>query len=263
MKKVLGICGDSFMASDLPNRKDGSYGNHFSEVLGRMLDCQVVTYARGGCSNFTIRLQMDEIIKHNPHHVIIGTTTPDRLEVPINDLTVSNPWDKWNNHKFTPKNGLYNVYYSSFENQSVNHTGFNEITPTVYSQNLTGLIGTDDQDVWITPNKILDKEMSRAVRGYFQYMYDMRLKLQQDTWIISEGIYKFLSMNIDFSLITPNIDGDYFSYCSDNVIPNGHILNPWTHYGMDTTSKNSFHISNKSSQTLAELWYDKLKDKFM
>ena len=263
MKKVLGICGDSFMASDLPDKRNGAYGKHFSEVLGRMLDCEVVTYARGGCSNFTIRLQMDEIIKHNPHHVIIGTTTPDRFEVPINDITVSNPWDKWSNSQFNPKHGLYNVQYSSFENQSVNHKGFNKITPTIYSQSLTGVIGNSDEIMWITPKDTLSKEMTSVVRDYFQYMYDMQLKRLQDTLIISEGIYKFLSMNIDFSLITPQIDGNYFSHCMDNIIPINHILNPWTHYELDKTSKNSFHVSNERSIILAELWYDKLKDKFI
>lgn len=262
MRKVLGICGDSFMASDLPDREFGSYGKHFSEILGKMLDCEVVTFARGGVSNFAIRLQMDEIIKYNPHHVIIGTTTPDRFEIPVEDLTVSKPWDKWSNGKFNPKNGIYNIVYEGFENQSINHIGFNKITPTFHSQNLTGFMSSDEDNMCISPNKTISNQMSKVVRGYFQCMYDMHLKLQQDTWIISEGTYMFMSKNIDFSLITPQINGDYFSYCSENVIPNGHILNPWTHYGFDTTSKNSFHISNEASQTLAELWYDRLKHKF-
>ena len=262
MKKVLGICGDSFMSSDLPDREFGSYGKHFSEVLGKMLDCNVVTFARGGVSNFAIRLQMDEIVKHNPHHVIIGTTTPDRFEIPIEDLTVNNPWDKWSNGKFNPLNGIYNVVYEGFENQSVKHRGFKKITPTVYSQSLTGVVGSDEENMWIGPNKTLSKEMSKVIRDYFQYMYDMHLKLQQDTWIISEGTHMLMSKNIDFSLITPQINGNYFTHCMDNIIPNGHILNPWTHYEMNKTCKTSFHISVEASQTLAELWYERLKDKF-
>lgn len=250
------------MASDLPDKKDGAYGKHFSEILGKMLDCKVVTFARSGCSNFAIRLQIDEIIKHNPHYIIIGTTTPDRFEVPINDLTVSNPWDKWSNSQFNPINGLYNVHYTSFENQSVNHKGFKKITPTIYSQSLTGAVGTNEENIWITPKDTLSKEMTGVIRDYFQYMYDMELKLLQDTWIISEGTYKLLSMNIDFSLITPQINGNYFSHCSDRIIENGHILNPWTHYEMDKSSNNSFHVSDQRSAILAELWYEKLKDKF-
>ena len=262
MRKVLGICGDSFMASDLPDKRNGAYGKHFSEILGKMLDCNVVTFARVGCSNVAIRLQMDEIVKHNPHHVIIGTTTPDRFEIPVNDLSVDTPWDKWSNGQFNPLNGVYNVVYNGFECQSTKHRGFNRITPTIYSQSLTGAIDTDEENIWITPTKTLNKEMSSAVRTYFQYMYDMRLKLQQDTWIISEGTHMLMSKNVDFSLITPQINGDYFTHCMDNIIPNGHILNPWTHYEMDKTSKNSFHVSDERSIILAELWYNKLKDKF-
>jgi hypothetical protein len=262
MKKVLGICGDSFMSSDLPDRKDGAHGKHFSEILGKMLDCDVVTYARGGCSNFTIRLQMDEIIKHNPHHVIIGTTTPDRIEIPMDDLSVVNISDKWEKHNFKPSNGLYNINYDGFENQSTNHDGFTKIKPSMYSQTLSSLCSILEDHIWVSSKHQLDKDKSNAIREYFHYLYDMEHKRLQDTFIISEGVYKFLSMNIDFSLITPQINGDYFSHCKDRIIENGHILNPWTHYGMNNTSKNSFHLSNQASQTLAELWYEKLKDKF-
>lgn len=263
MRKVLGICGDSFMASDLPDRKDGAYGKHFSEILGKMLDCEVVTFARSAVSNFTIRLQMDEIIKFNPHHVIIGTTTPDRFEIPVNNLSVDTPWDKWSNTEFNPVNGIYNVVYDGYENQSQNHKGFKDVKPTIHSQTLTGIIGKDGESIRLTHIDTLNEEMSKVVRDYFQYIYDMRLKLQQDTWIISEGTHMLMSKNVDFSLITPIIDSNYFTHCMDNVIPNGHDLNPWTHYGLDTTSKNSFHLSDERSIILAELWYDKLKDKFL
>lgn len=263
MKKVLGICGDSFMASDLPNIEGGAYGKHFSEVLGKMLNCDVVTFARRAISNFGIRLQMDEIVKYNPHHVIIGTTTPDRFEIPVNNLSVSKSWDKWYNSEFIPYNGIYNIVYDGFDNQSQNHKGFRNISPTIYSQNLTGALSTDGEKVWITPKETLSKEMSDAIRQYFQYFYDMRLKLHQDTLIISEGVYMLMSNNIDFSLITPNIDGNYFSHCKDKVIELNHILNPWTHYGLDQTSTNSFHLSEEQSITLAELWFEKLKHKFI
>jgi hypothetical protein len=263
MKKILGICGDSFMASDLPDTKDGAYGKHFSEILSKMLDCDVVTFARRGISNFGIRLQMDEIVKYNPHHVIIGTTTPDRFEIPVDNLSVIHPWDKWSNTKFNPSNGIYNVVYDGYGNQSQNNTGFKNIIPTIYCQGLTGALISEDENIWITPKETLNKEMSNAVRQYFQYIYDMQLKLQQDTWIISEGTHMLMSKNIDFSLITPQIDGNYFTHCKDKIIENHHILNPWTHYELDKSSKNSFHVSDERSVTLAELWFEKLKHIFL
>jgi hypothetical protein len=263
MKKILGICGDSFMSSDLENRKDGAYGKHFTEILGKMLNCEVVTYARGGLSNQAIRLQIDEIIKHKPHHVIIGTTTPDRIEIPINDLSVDEIWDKWSKHEFRVSKGIYNIVYDGFENQSSQHKGFKEITPTMYSQTLSTLMNVYEEQIWVSSKHHLTKETSDAVRGYFHYLYDMEWKKQQDTWIISEGLYKLMSLGIDFNVITPQIDGEYFTYCKDKVIDYKHELNPWVYYEPNVPCHNAFHISDESSVILAKLWYEKLKEKFL
>ena len=93
MKKILGICGDSFMASISKddNNLENGHGKHFTDILKERLGCEIITYAKGGVSNQCIRLQIDEIIKHNPHHIIIGTTSPDRIEIPLNDLKVIIP----------------------------------------------------------------------------------------------------------------------------------------------------------------------------
>jgi len=263
MKKILGICGDSFMSSDLPDGKNGAYGKHFTEILGKMLNCEVITYARGGISNQSIRLQIDEIIKHKPHHIIIGTTSPDRIEIPIDDLSVNNIWDKWSNHKFKPLNGLYNIVYEGFENQSTLHENFKKIKPTMYSQTLSSILNIYEEQIWVSSKHHLTKETSDAVRQYFQYLYDMEWKRLQDTWIISEGLYKLISLGFDFNVITQPINGEYFNYCKDKVVSENDKLNPWTYYEPDVVCLNSFHISDESSVKLAELWYEKLKEKFI
>jgi len=64
MRKTLGVCGDSFMATkNYEEGVDNGHGKHFTEILAKKLDCDLITYARGGCSNQAIRLQIDEIIK--------------------------------------------------------------------------------------------------------------------------------------------------------------------------------------------------------
>ena len=106
MKKILGICGDSFMASisKYDNNLENGHGKHFTDILKERLGCEIITYAKGGVSNQCIRLQIDEIIKHNPHHIIIGTTSPDRIEIHLNDLKVNNYFEKWKNHYFKSNN---------------------------------------------------------------------------------------------------------------------------------------------------------------
>ena len=57
----IGICGDSYMAS----LKEGCFGHgkHFTDLLRERNGWDIIMLARGGCSNFTIRLQIDEILK--------------------------------------------------------------------------------------------------------------------------------------------------------------------------------------------------------
>jgi hypothetical protein len=104
--------------------------------------------------------------------------------------------------------------------------------------------------------------MKENVNNYFQFLYDMEWKKQQDTWIISEGIYKLLSHNFNFHLITPILDDKYFSFCKDNIIKNLDELNPWTYYSVNKETKNPFHISNEDSEILANKWFNLLKDIF-
>jgi len=98
---------------------------------------------------------------------------------------------------------------------------------------------------------------------YFQNLYDMEWKRQQDTWIISEGLYKLKSLGFDFNVITQQLNCNYFNHCKDNVICIHDKLNPWTYYEKDSICHNPFHISDDASIKLAELWFEILKDKFI
>ena len=254
MKKILGICGDSFMASISKddNNLENGHGKHFTDILKEMLGCEIITYAKGGVSNQCIRLQIDEVIKHNPHHIIIGTTSPDRIEIPLNDLKVNNYFEKWKNHYFKSNNGLSNISYKNSLEESGKNIIFNNSTPTMLSNSINNILYEN----------IVNEEMKKIVNNYFQFLYDMEWKKQQDTWIISEGAYKLLSNNIDFHLITPILDDKYFYFCKDNVIKNLDELNPWTYYSVNKETKNPFHISNEDSEILAIKWFNLLKDKF-
>lgn len=256
MKKKLGICGDSFMASVIKDEKNlnNGYGKHFTEVLAKMLDCELITYARKAISNQAIRLQIDEVIKDNPDYVIIGTTTPDRIEVPINDVTVENYMQKWKVSQYNFENGLYNIRYNGYENQSELNNKFMEINPKFISSTITHLINEKCD---------LKEDTIEAIKSYFQYIYDMNWKRQLDTWIISDGIQKLIRSNMRFSLITPQIEYKYFDYCFDNIIYGDNPLNPWTYYSQNESCEYPFHISEKNSNTLAEHWYKKLKTFFI
>lgn len=256
MRKKLGVCGDSFMAAI--NKSDANpnngYGKHFTELLGNMLKCDVITFAKGGVSNQTIRLQIEEIIKEKPDHVIIGTTTPDRIEIPIPDLHVNDYHDKWEEKNYHPFNSLYNIKYDdTLNNQSQNHRGFKLIKPTMISETINNVIGNNKKHPHITKSKKL------ALNEYFDHIYDHEWKMQQDSWILCDGLYKLERRGITFNIILHNLHVHYFEDFKDNIIGSDSDLNPWKYYNNKLDSPYPFHLLEEDEIILANLWYNKLE----
>ncbi len=140
MRKVLAVCGDSFMSAVSADE----YGadSHFTQLLAKKLDWDYVTFARGGCGNSVIRLQIDEAIKIKPDLVIIGTTTADRLEFPIFPIlrrTEENFWDG----VYIKNHGLSNISWTPCD-FSNNLELFNGRTPTLEAQTISNMINHPD-----------------------------------------------------------------------------------------------------------------------
>jgi hypothetical protein len=111
--KKLAVCGDSFMTSSYHKYnefKGLSWPQNFFEVdLDQLDDCikkeaesfgyrhyisfvdflvegkgfDYTNLALRGASNFMIRMQIDQAIKSKADYVIIGSTSPDRVDVPV------------------------------------------------------------------------------------------------------------------------------------------------------------------------------------
>jgi hypothetical protein len=259
MRKKLGVCGDSFMAAinKSDSEPNNGYGKHFTEILGKKLNCDVVTFAKGGVSNQTIRLQIEEIIKENPDHVIIGTTSPDRLEIPIPDLRVSDYHDKWKEKNYRPFNSLYNIkYIDSLNNQSQNHPGFRLDEPKMISETISNLI------VHKKDHPILSRRKKEAIIEYFDYLYDHEWKIQQDSWILCDGLYKLQKRGISFDVIIQHLHLGYFEDFTDYIIGPQNDLNPWKHFSPEVNSPYTFHLLEDDEVFLADLWYKKINKKF-
>jgi len=251
-KKILGVCGDSFMSAINDIGPDSGYGKHFTEIIGKKLDWDVVTFARGGCSNQTIRLQIDEIIKFKPDFVIIGLTTPDRIEIPIDDLSTLNYYDKFHQTNYLIQDGLYNIQYDSYPDQSSNHNRFKLIKPKLKSETINNILSE------VNANKYFTKEQIDALKQYYNYLYDFQWKTQQDNWIISDGLHKLIYNKIEFVVINSHLNDDIFYYCNDKVIGKTHELNPWTYYNHNITTPFRFHLPEDIEIILAEKWYEYL-----
>ena len=95
--KRLFVCGDSWFTTDPDNQLQSVAGQ-----LADRHDLQLTSLARVGCSNFAIALQVDQAIKNiqvlrtppASNFVIVGATTPDRIEIPIINNETKHIWEK-------------------------------------------------------------------------------------------------------------------------------------------------------------------------
>lgn len=250
-KKILGVCGDSFMAQ-VTNPTKGR-GKHFVDILSKKLGCDVVTFARGGCSNTVIRLQIEELMNYNLTYLIIGLTSADRIDLPFNDNSGDNYFMDLENSKFKKENGVYNFFYDP-EYLSSKNTKFKLIRPTLRSDSFNNLIIGGG----IESNKVTAEERKSTIE-YFTHLYDYKWKTQQESWIISDILTDLNEKEINYTVINEMLDQEIITKRSKDTVGIGDDLNPWKY---TSHTDNSFHLTDEDSVHLAELWYNKIKDFF-
>lgn len=254
--KKLGVCGDSYMSAISYNENDldNGYNNHFTEILSRKIGCDVVTFARGACSNQTIRLQIDEIIKEKPDLVIIGTTSADRFELPICDLYVDDYFDKNKNNDciYNKNNGLYNIDHTNWIDKSAEKINFSKIKPTLISDTLNNLFNGQQY-----PKNILNNDELDILKKWFNRYYDCKWKIQQDTWIVSDGLRKLQDNNIKFYCLNWLLFEEDLNCFGDKIIQRDSYLSPLNYTSNNT--KYRFHTTIESQEILSNKWFDFLK----
>lgn len=155
------VCGDSFCSTDA-----GAPGRHFSELIG------ATSLARGGVSNIDICFQIKEAIAQHADYVIIGTTDPGRIEIPLVNLTDEN--------RILLENlrpGKKQKYIS-------------DTIPT--------FIGVEPD---LATKYNLTPELRRAVQEYFKHMYDPNLKMEIDMWAIQHWLTTLENHNIRYFVL--------------------------------------------------------------
>lgn len=258
MKQILGVCGDSFMAAVSP----GEYGSdcHFTQILAKKIDWDYITFARGGCSNPAIRLQIDEAIKIKPDLLIIGTTTPDRIELPITQVFRANGhfWES----VYEKNKILSNIECNKCDLSSTLPL-FENVLPTLLSETISHMLNNpgyyiERADVLGIEKSHMEK-MMRVVHEYYEYVYDMNWKKQQDTWIIASGLHKLRQNNIPFFIIPKFLYDEDLQEFNINKIKHNSPLDPWSK--VSSKAKARFHTSLEEQKELADNWFLFLKDK--
>jgi hypothetical protein len=177
----LVVCGCSFSSP-----VEGEFkGTHWAELLSAELGADLIVLARQGVSNNVIRIQIDEAIKLNPDLVIINSTTPDRIEFPIDpDLSTVDP-EKYTTYKYTAydaEKGLKNFNYPGHDNTMVSETIFSIIDWPKHPYR--------DQPI--------DSYVKYATKLYASCLFDTGWKQQCDRWILNSGIWQLVENQIPF-----------------------------------------------------------------
>ena len=192
------VCGDSFSApsKELP-------GTAFGEVLAKKLGWDVEILARQGCSNGGIRVQIDEVIRQRPAFAIIGPTFHDRIEIPAGAAPYVAPANEnkgWASdlQKHLQKNhGIGYDPAAGIDNVNYGNNNYRMISETIFS------LAEGYEHPYRSAR--IDKNTQNAVKQYINLLYDSNWKLQQDKWIIRDGIMQLFYAGIPFLLVANSI----------------------------------------------------------
>jgi hypothetical protein len=237
----LAVCGDSWFSAD--NRYPGS---SFGEIIANALGFEHISLGRGGCSNFSVRLQIDKSIELGAEFVIVGCTTSDRLEVPIiNEKTEGilkklektftwNDWFKLQPEVYDKRKGLANIYP---DKHSVSSSLPIFDSPTMISESINNMMFFEDSGP-------LGDEQRKALKYYMLNLFDSNIKKQIDCWVISDGCRKLIEHNIPFVIF---IEPLYHNEFVNDIkwIPDECIIWPddWSMWNVQRDHQAVFHYT--------------------
>lgn len=227
----IGVCGCSWMSA-----VQNESGKHFTEILAKKLNWEYRTLARGACSNSAIRLQVSAMIKEEVDLILVGVTSPNRIDFPIN------------NKAFDKNLGIYNYDYKSHPDLSSMNFSFKH--NNFISDTLNNLTEGNVSNLY----KEISNGQYTAIESYIRHLFDVNYREQQDAWIIQSAVAELNDSGISYFLITQEWLNQYYPFTQDNkeFIKDKKLL-PWSYY--DKHSSNRWHTSDESQEKLANFWW--------
>lgn len=241
--KVLGVCGDSYMAATTNTwgnqfrpDLDDSEGRHFTEILAKKFGYEYFTLARGACSNTAISLQVDEMIKRQVDFVFLNSTTPNRIEIPLKEFEVDL--------------GIFNVDYLSYPDTSGQKNRELFCHDNVLSETITNLMYNGDT-TYPLPFSSAKRE---ALKYYLAELYDEQVRRYQDMCIMAYCVCRLEDAKIPYIFF----NATNFTKNNNRVIhrqgPLDHLVPMSSLYHNDITTRR-WHTSDETQVKLAENLY--------
>lgn len=238
MKRLYSI-GDSFMSTDDPD--DGI--TSFCELYCREKKFEHISLARPGATVFATRLQIERACDERADYVVVGITCSDRFDVAL-DIAES-----------TPLYRLEDVFYQGYRAQSQRHV--NSQHPKLVSDTFVNLTRRIYQKDLVT-----DQQLD-ALKSYIAYLHNPSLVVQKEYYMISDGLRKLQSANIDFVLLPGYMGQHDWSYVK-RIWPKNRVMPYEMPYGPDkwtvpvrfTNTHNPAWAHQEFCDTLLEITQD-------
>jgi len=238
----LAVCGDSWASID-----NNDPSSSFSEILCKDHGWDLYNLARPGASNFAICLQIDQAVKLDADFVIISTTTPGRIEVPLKGKT------------YVKELIGKNIHYPDTRQPAISDIGKEMMKDPTIAVDVLGNFET----IWNEDyKKVLPETFLDTLKSYVVDMFDQNIKLQYDTWIMSDACRRLLDKKVPFLIIIDylyngySVGDPYHDFEVDlNWIPAKYLIHyddfAW-HRETVVDNKHYYHYSSSSAQKIAD-----------
>lgn len=204
VKKKLIVCGDSWNAISTIHIEEWG-GTHWSELLAKDLNFDLLSFAQQGASNRAIVLQTLEAISYKPDLIIMGAcSSNDRVEI---------IGDKFDDSSRSLKLGLKDMLYRKI----------NPVTGNTYDK--------PENFIWSLPITHIEDEKIQEV---YLKTFSNRFAYHVDIWCIQYALRKLEVSMIPYIMYPTLMEGvcfknsDYNDFCSfKNILTSFNHLTEW------------------------------------
>jgi len=224
MVKEVAICGDSF-ACGLGIETKYCFEKSFGSLVAESLAASYKIYARGGCCNYIIFLQVQKVIEDYKHKekplVLVSTTNHSRFTFPSDHVT-----NAYNN--YTLEDVEYHLHepYCDRDGWDRREIPFKtNKTPKLISETISNFIhfasGSGPNLAYLFKNV---NEKFSAIKTFYEELYDDSIKQTNDTGLILMMHMMLKEAGFPHLILSPNQDQNRF------IDKQNFLLNDWGVY---------------------------------
>ena len=242
MRKRVVVVGDSWMSPHINNTGRADLqdieGKHFTELLAKEFDWNIIHLSRSSASNNLIRLQVETAVeKYSPHLIFYGTTTPCRTEIPtgLAEYELGRYLNNFN----------YFEYSSALSSELVKAEN-----PAMIADSISNVIEDHARKT-----ELLNEHQIKAMELSTVHLYHEPWKEQLDAWIVQSGVDLLKRKGIPFVLIPQWFlmrDYKHLFESAKHIAPDE--LCPW-HWTQDQGSfARPYHVDDHNQMLGARKW---------